>query len=42
MSPELMWPEKFNFKDSKPRKASDVYALGIVIYEVGLPPILWS
>ena len=34
MSPELLHPELFGFKDSKPTKASDCYALGMVILEV--------
>ena len=34
MSPELLCPEKFGLKDSRPTKSSDCYALGMVIYEV--------
>ena len=34
MSPELLYPERFGFGDSRPTKASDCYALGMVIYEV--------
>ena len=34
MSPEMLWPEEFDLKDAKPTKESDVYALGILIYEV--------
>ena len=34
MSPELLHPEHFGFKDSRPTKASDCYALGMVILEV--------
>ena len=34
MSPELLDPERFGFKDSRPRMESDCYALGMVIYEV--------
>lgn len=34
MSPELLWPEKFKLDDAKPTRESDVYALGILIYEV--------
>ena len=34
MSPELLDPDQANVKDGKPTKASDCYALGMVIYEV--------
>ena len=34
MSPELLHPEKFGFKDTKRTKESDCYALGMVILEV--------
>jgi len=34
MSPELLSPEQFGFTKSLPTKASDCYALGMVIYEV--------
>ena len=34
MSPELLDPDKFGFKESRPTKESDCYALGMVIYEV--------
>jgi len=34
MSPELLDPDQFGLKDSKPTKESDCYALGMVIYEV--------
>jgi serine/threonine protein kinase len=34
MSPELLDPEKFGLKKSRPTKESDSYALGMVIYEV--------
>ena len=34
MSPELLVPDKFGLKGSRPTKASDCYALGMVIYEV--------
>lgn len=34
MSPELLLPEAFAMKDSRPTKGSDCYALGMVIYEV--------
>jgi len=33
-SPELLDPEKFGLKESRPTDASDCYALGMVIYEV--------
>jgi len=34
MSPELLDPERFNFKECRPTKQSDCYALGMVILEV--------
>ena len=34
MSPELIDPEGFSLKKSRPTKESDCYALGMVIYEV--------
>jgi hypothetical protein len=34
MSPELLDPERFGSKNSRPTKESDCYALGMVIYEV--------
>ena len=34
MSPELLDPEKFGLKRSRPTKESDCYALGMVIYEI--------
>jgi len=33
MSPELIAPEEFGSKKSRPTKASDCYALGMVVYE---------
>ena len=33
MSPELIAPQRFGFKNSRPTKSSDCYALGMVIYE---------
>ena len=33
MSPELVAPEEFGFKRSRPTKSSDCYAFGMVIYE---------
>ena len=40
MSPELLYPEQYDLKDSQPTKESDYYALGMVIFEVlsGKPP----
>ena len=42
MGPELIDPDGFGFKDSRPSKESDCYALGMVIFEVlaGQPPFL--
>jgi len=34
MSPELLYPDKFGAKDSRPTTQSDCYALGMVVYEV--------
>ena len=34
MSPELLDPEEFGFKNARPTKQSDCYALGMVILEV--------
>ena len=34
MSPELLDPGCFDLKDSRPTKKSDIYALGMVVYEV--------
>ena len=34
MSPELLFPERFNLKEGCPTVASDCYALGMVIYEI--------
>jgi len=41
MSPEIPNPDLFGFKDSRPTKESDRYALGMVILEVlsGQPPL---
>jgi len=39
MSPELLDPEKFGVpesEDNRPTRQSDCYALGMVIYEVGV------
>ena len=40
MSPELIVPDRFGLKNSRPTKHSDCYALGMVIYETisGKPP----
>ena len=40
MSPELISPQQFGLKASRPTKSSDCYSLGMVIYEVisGKPP----
>jgi len=40
MSPELIDPQRFGFKNSRPTESSDCYALGMVIYETisGHPP----
>lgn len=34
MSPELIYPEHFDLPRGNPTKASDVYALGMVLLEV--------
>jgi len=34
MSPEILNPDLFGFKDSRPTKESDCYALGMVVFEV--------
>ena len=34
MSPEILNPDLFGFKDSRPTKESDCYALGMVVLEV--------
>jgi len=39
MSPELLYPERFGMpesEDNRPTRQSDCYALGMVIYEVGV------
>jgi len=39
MSPELLHPERFGIpesEDNRPTRQSDCYALGMVIYEVGI------
>ena len=37
-APELLDPERFGLKRSGPRKKSDIYSIGMTIYEVSL---LW-
>jgi len=34
MSPELLVPSKFGFQDSVPTPQADVYAFGLVIFQV--------
>ena len=34
MGPELLSPQRFGFKDGRPTRHSDCYALGMVVYEV--------
>ena len=34
MSPELLDPDRFGIKESRPTTQSDCYALGMTIYEV--------
>jgi serine/threonine protein kinase len=34
MAPELLLPEDYGFRQGNPSKASDIYAMGMVIYEV--------
>lgn len=40
MGPELIAPQEFGFKNRRPTKSSDCYALGMVVYETisGQPP----
>ena len=40
MAPELLFPTKFGSKSARPTKPADIYALGMVIFEVltGLQP----
>ena len=40
MSPEVLWPERFGYKNARPTKESDVYSLGMVIYEVHIPVLV--
>jgi serine/threonine protein kinase len=37
MAPELLDPEKYGLDKSVPSRESDIYALGIVVYEVMCP-----
>ena len=34
MAPELIDPQRFGFKNGRPTKYSDCYALGMVVYEI--------
>lgn len=34
MAPELLVPSKFGVKDSVPTKEADIYAFGLVIFQV--------
>jgi len=34
MSPELLFPDKFGLQETRSTKASDCYALGMMVYEV--------
>jgi len=34
MAPELMVPSKFGFKDSMPTSEADVYAFGLLLFQV--------
>jgi serine/threonine protein kinase len=36
MAPELLLPEEYGLHRSEPSKASDIYALGMVIFEVSM------
>jgi len=39
MSPELLYPEQFGIPESegdRPTRQSDCYAVGMVVYEVGV------
>jgi hypothetical protein len=38
MSPERLFPEMFEFDNSRPTKQSDCYEFGMVIYEVRRHP----
>ena len=43
MSPEILDPERFGIpksEDNRPTRQSDCYALGMVIYEVGVRPMM--
>ena len=47
MSPELLVPSKFGFTESKPTPEADIFAFGLVIYQVcdhdrGHPPFTYS
>jgi len=34
VSPEMIWPERFTAKDVRLTMESDVYSLGVLIYDV--------
>lgn len=42
MSPERFSSEKFSYKNGKSTKESDVYSLGVVIYEVRMVFVVLS
>jgi len=42
MSPEITWPENHGARDGRPTKESDVYSLGVLIYEVRVLPAIRS
>lgn len=36
LAPELLFPEKFGLESARLTKETDIYAFGMVMYEVGL------
>ena len=42
MAPELLDPSGFGLKNSNPTKKSDIYAFGVVIYQVSNPCFISS